>query len=89
LSQQKNAVLLADFEAEIRGKMVKCLGAWQCAECDYSTKNNANLYEHIESRHISHPGYVCPHCSRLIATRNSLRNHIIRMHKKRESFFNH
>ena len=61
--------------------MLKFPGTWRCSDCAYESKNKNNMYEHIECRHVTHPGYVCPHCSKRIASRNSLRNHIIRMHK--------
>lgn len=65
----------------IRGKMVKELTGWACSDCDYHTKNNSNLYEHIESRHVQHPGYNCDICFKFCSTRNSLRNHKARLHK--------
>ena len=70
-----------DLDAQIKAKMVKDPSGWYCTDCDYSTKNNSNLYEHIESRHVSHPGYACDICSKFCSTRNSLRNHKARLHK--------
>jgi len=70
-----------DLEELIRSKMVKEQGSWHCTDCPYTTKNNSNLFEHIESRHVDHPGYCCDICMKFCATRNSLRNHKVRLHK--------
>ena len=61
--------------------MLKFPGTWKCSDCNYESKNKNNMYEHVECRHVSHPGYICQFCNKTIASRNSLRNHIIRMHK--------
>ena len=69
---------LSAFEGQIRSKMSSYRdedGLWKCLDCGYRTKNNSVLYEHIESRHVDHPGYECDICSKFCSTRNALRNH--------------
>jgi len=73
------------LDAEIVSKMVKLPGRWRCSDCEYESRNKNNMYEHIECRHVDHPGYLCPYCSKAIASRNSLRNHIIRKHKYQQN----
>jgi len=64
-----------DLDWQIRQKMRRDSTGWHCTDCDYSTKNNSNLFEHIEARHVEHPGYACDICSKFCSTRNSLRSH--------------
>ena len=72
---------IVDLDQQISEKMVKDAMGWHCTDCDYKTKFNSNLYEHIESRHIDQPGYSCDICSKFCKTRNALRNHKFRLHK--------
>ena len=43
---------------------------WLCSDCDYSSKNNSNVYEHIEARHVGSVGYHCSFCDKTCPTRN-------------------
>merc|ERR1712142_99641 len=55
-----------DLENVINSKMAKVPGTtsvlWQCLECNYTSKKNLNVFEHIESKHIQHGGYLCEMC---------------------------
>jgi len=72
-----------DLENVINSKMAKVPGTatvlWQCLECDYTSKKNLNVFEHIESRHIQHEGYFCQLCNTTCPTKSAFR-----MHKKRK-----
>ena len=57
-------------------------GKWACCECDYSSKKNSNVYEHIEAKHIQGPGYFCQECEKTCPTRKALRHHLARYHPK-------
>ena len=46
-------------------------GLWQCADCDLKTKSS-NLYNHVESKHLDHPGYNCQYCQKFCKSRHSL-----------------
>ena len=64
----------------IRSKMVKSdkshgPSMWLCIDCDYSSKNNSNVYEHIEARHVGSSGYYCQFCDKTCPTRNAFRIH--------------
>ena len=34
-------------DAFVNSKMWKQDGIWACTDCDYTSKNNSNVYEHI------------------------------------------
>jgi len=72
-----------DLESVINSKMAKVPGTatvlWQCLECDYTSKKNLNVFEHIESKHIQHEGYYCQLCNTTCPTKSAFR-----MHKKRK-----
>ena len=81
----KHDFFLSELTEQIRSKMIKDpIMGWKCSDCDYRTKNNSVLYEHIESKHVDHPGYECDICSKFCSTRNSLRNHKSLKHRDRE-----
>jgi len=78
-----------DMDVLIRSKMVKSdkshgPSMWLCAECDYSSKNNSNVYEHIEARHVGSAGYYCQFCDKTCPTRNAFRIHNVRHHSNKE-----
>ena len=85
LLYSKHGFFLSELTEQIRSKMIKDpIMGWKCSDCDYRTKNNSVLYEHIESKHVDHPGYECDICSKFCSTRNSLRNHKSLKHRDRE-----
>jgi len=69
-------------EEMINSKMWKGDGHWACADCDYTSKKNSNVYEHIEAKHVQGPGYMCQECEKVCPTRKSLRHHLGRYHPK-------
>ena len=75
-------VLMAGHEEMINSKMLKAEGSWVCTVCDYTSKKNYNMYEHIESKHVKGPGYMCEECNIVCPTRKALRCHIGRYHQK-------
>jgi len=72
-----------DLESVINSKMAKVPGTstvlWQCLECDYTSKKNLNVFEHIEAKHIQHEGYYCQLCNTTCPSKSAFR-----MHKKRK-----
>jgi len=53
----------------------------QCSDCGLKTKSS-NLYNHIEAKHLDHPGYNCVYCHKFCKSRHSLITHIHRLHRK-------
>lgn len=47
---------------------------WLCMECGYKSKKS-HVMEHVEAKHVEHPGYACPICPKTFQTRGSLRQH--------------
>ena len=63
------------LEAEIMSKMVKEPGTpWQCTVCLYKGKK-IHVFEHVEAKHIIHPGYRCSQCQNVYANRKAFRWH--------------
>ena len=61
-------------------------GIWACTDCDYTSKNNSNVYEHIEGKHVSNPGYICLLYNKICSIRKALRCHKYRNHKNTNMF---
>jgi hypothetical protein len=79
---------MSGHEELINAKMWKVEGIWACTECSYQSKKNSNVYEHIESKHVQGPGYMCNECNKVCPTRKALRCHIGRYHPKpRASYY--
>merc|ERR1712029_1213018 len=58
----------------IKSKMFRSEdGTFGCCECDYSTKYNTTMQNHIESKHLSTSGFHCSYCQKFCPTRNSLK----------------
>ena len=68
-------VLILGIDTEINSKMFKEAGLWQCSECSYQSNKKSNVYEHVESKHVMHGGYVCPVCEKVCRSKNALRSH--------------
>jgi len=65
-----------DLEAEILSKMTKEPGGlWQCTVCLYKSKKKIHVSEHVEAKHVSHPGYQCSNCLGVYPNRKALRGH--------------
>jgi len=50
-------------------------GGWRCQICGIIRKKS-HLMEHVEAKHMNHPGFQCQLCNRIIKGRNSLRKHL-------------
>lgn len=55
--------------------MVKDGSIWFCTDCDYKSNKVTNVRGHIESKHISHPGYSCDFCEKICPTQEAMRKH--------------
>ena len=54
----------------IKSKMFRSEdGTFGCCECDYSTKYNTTMQNHIESKHLSTSGFHCSYCQKFCPTR--------------------
>ena len=54
-----------------------------CLQCNFVSRKVSHMKTHIESKHVETGGFVCPTCSKVSATRESLRQHIARLHGNR------
>ena len=72
---------ILDLETAINQKMVKeDHGFWSCSDCEYRSQKRGNLYEHIEAKHVTHPGYQCSLCHVVSKTSASQRMHFRKYH---------
>ena len=55
--------------------MFKEGGVWCCHECPYRSPLKHNMFEHIESKHVQHNGYLCDFCEKICPTQGALRKH--------------
>lgn len=63
------------LEQEILSKMRRTdPKVWECMDCGYKGKKS-HVVEHVEAKHVDHPGYTCQLCPKVFQTRGSLRQH--------------
>ena len=53
---------------------------WACLVCDYKSRKNTNVKQHIEANHIVGREYSCPFCQVVCKTKNAMQQHS-RRHK--------
>ena len=71
---------ILDVDSEINQKMFKDGSLWYCNDCEYKG-SKSHVYEHVEAKHVSHGGYQCQFCSKILKTKGSLRVHNHMYHK--------
>ena len=72
--EQKSLIL--DLAAEIQSKVAHIgVGHWQCTVCSYQSPKKCNVTEHVEAKHVVHPGYECSACHRVYPHKQSFRSH--------------
>ena len=75
-------LLFSALNDAIKAKIYKTEGGlYNCYECGYSSKYKTTCQDHVESRHISTAGFICPYCQKFCPTRNALKSHISKNHK--------
>jgi len=55
-------------------------GLWYCLQCSFSSRKVSHVKTHVESKHLTTGGFICSVCSKVSATRESLRKHMTRLH---------
>ena len=75
--------LNSDLDSVVLSKMSKNEeGVWQCNECYRTSKQKANIMEHIEAAHVHSSGFNCDICYKVFKTKHSLRTHKNKKHKE-------
>ena len=75
-------LLFTDVSDQVKSKMMKSDKVWQCTDCDYKSTNKANVYKHVESKHVPPQYYSCEICSKVCKGINSYNVHYYNTHKK-------
>jgi len=72
----KDIDIFAHMKDEINSKMEKTSeGHWICIVCNYLSKKKSHITDHVEAKHIDHPGFVCPLCDKQLRNSIALRRH--------------
>ena len=71
-----------DVSELVKSKMIKDSWGWYCTECGMKSTNKANVYKHVESKHVPTQYYTCEICSKVCRGLNSYNVHYSRNHKK-------
>ena len=87
-------ILLSDFcrdvESLVLSKMSRVPGLpsvlWQCHDCTFTSKNRHNVFDHVESKHVEHEGYLCQICNKTCPTLGAFRKHTSRNHGPSKQF---
>ena len=48
---------------------------WQCQVCLYLSIYKGHVAEHIENKHVDHPGFECVLCHKICHSRRTFRQH--------------
>jgi len=74
---------LEELDRQIYSMMEKIGTLWTCKLCGKTADGGKrqNIKSHIESYHISGASHPCNDCNKTFKTRNSLYNHVGRLHK--------
>jgi len=79
-----------DVESLVFSKMSRVPGLpsvlWQCHDCTFTSKNRHNVFDHIESKHVEHEGYMCQICNKTCPTLGAFRKHTSRNHGPSKQF---
>jgi len=79
-----------DIETLVFSKISRVPGLpmvlWQCLECTFTSKNRHNVFDHVESKHVTHEGYMCQLCSKTCPTVGAFRKHMSRHHGPPKQF---
>ncbi|XP_023340349.1 broad-complex core protein isoforms 1/2/3/4/5 isoform X13 [Eurytemora carolleeae] len=67
-------------KAALNRMMEKVQGGWQCSTCGFFSTYSTNMRNHVEAKHVTSQGYICPECSKWFKTKNSLNVHKQRSH---------
>merc|ERR1712126_492281 len=59
-----------DIDSEINQRMFKEGSIWYCNDCEYKG-SKSHVYEHVEAKHVTHGGYQCQFCSKILKTKGS------------------
>ena len=72
----------AALDEKIKPMMIRRQdGLYGCSKCNYVTKYGTTCQNHIESKHMSTSGFICPHCEKFCPTRNAMKSHITKNHR--------
>ena len=72
-------VYFADNVESLMDRLVG--GQWRCLECGYQSNKKFNVQVHVEAKHTTPMGYICPHCPQILKNRVALNNHKAKYHK--------
>ena len=75
-----------ELDELINSKMVQYGTTWTCLDCNYTSQKRCNVFDHVEARHIEHPGCQCPYCGSVKRHRIALRAHKHKCQQKIERF---
>ena len=77
-----------EMKEAIKQRMVKQYdGTWGCSECDFVTKYQATLTNHVEAKHLQSDGYSCQYCNKFCPTKNALKCHIYQRHSQKNKSY--
>ena len=74
--------IVSALNEEIRKYLIKLDNqVWGCASCEFQSKYQNAVSNHIEAKHFYSDGYSCQFCSKNCPNRQALRMHVSRYHK--------
>ena len=69
------------FFSELENLFEKRGNLFVCLECGKTAGTRQNIRNHVESKHVVSPGYVCNICNKFCQTKNALALHRSRYHR--------
>jgi len=71
-----------DLDGEIKSRIIALSKSeFQCADCGHISKDKANMWRHIEAKHMAPVPISCQFCDKTCPSRNALASHVSRYHR--------
>jgi len=72
----------ADLDEEIKSRIISVSKSeFHCSECGHMSKDKANMWRHIEAKHMAPVPIKCQYCDKTCPSRNALASHVSRNHR--------
>ena len=81
-------ISVSELDLVISNTMVKDAGeagAWRCLICNVANKQKARIRNHVETHFEANQ--ICPICTQVCKSRESLRKHLTRRHGDQQQFW--
>ena len=74
---------VVNLDLELAKFIIKSVsGGYACQQCGKRCLDKSAARNHVEAKHVTTRGHLCPLCHKFVKTKNGLNNHMYRNHKR-------